>query len=117
VILFVYGTLLKPRVLARMAGDPRLPQRLRPAVLPGHARVALRGTPYPTLIARPGAKTAGAVLRVGAAAGARLAQYEGPSYRLVPVRVMTARGPLRARAWRAPRWRAVDRAWEPHPGE
>ena len=105
-LLFLYGTLLDPSVLARHSGELRLPRRLRPARLAGYARVALRGTPYPTLVARPGTETAGALLRAGPAARARLAAYEGADYRLVPVRVLTRRGPVRARAWMAPRWRA-----------
>jgi gamma-glutamylcyclotransferase (GGCT)/AIG2-like uncharacterized protein YtfP len=110
-MLFLYGTLLRPAVLERMAGQPGLAARLRPARLEGWARVALRGTPYPTLVPAPGAATTGAVLRCGPAARARLAAYEGASYRLVPVRVETWRGPVRARAWVAARWRASGEAW------
>ncbi len=105
-LLFLYGTLLDPEVLVRQSGEPQLPRRLRPARLAGYARVALRGTPYPTLVARPGAATVGAILRTGPAARARLAAYEGAEYRLVPVRVSTRRGMVRARARMAPRWRA-----------
>jgi hypothetical protein len=112
--LFLYGTLLDPAVLERMAGLPGLARRLRPALLPGWERVALRGTPYPSLRRRPGALTPGAVLRPGPAALANLAAYEGAAYRLVPVRVARLRrgaagplaSPLWARAWVAPRWRA-----------
>ena len=96
-MLFLYGTLLDPRVLARHSGERRLARRLLPAHLDGHARVKLSGTPFPTLVPRPGARTPGAVLRAGPAALRRLAAYEGAQYRLVPVR---------ARAWVAPRWRA-----------
>jgi gamma-glutamylcyclotransferase (GGCT)/AIG2-like uncharacterized protein YtfP len=109
--LFLYGTLLRPAVLDRMAGQPGLARRLRPARLEGWTRVALRGTPYPTLLRAPGTATEGALLRCGAAALARLAAYEGASYRLVPVRVTTRRGPRRARAWVAPRWRASGIRW------
>jgi gamma-glutamylcyclotransferase (GGCT)/AIG2-like uncharacterized protein YtfP len=105
VLLFLYGTLLDPEVLARQGGERGLARRLRPARLDGHARVRLRGTPYPTLVPRPGAETPGAVLRAGPEALRRLAAYEGPQYRLVPVRVETPRGPVRARAWVAARWR------------
>jgi len=111
--LFLYGTLLDPIVLARMSGERALARRLRPARLAGYARVRLRGTPYPTLVARAGAATEGAVLRIGAAAFRRLSDYEGPQYRLVPVRVATARGPVSARAWLAPRWRAAPYPWRP----
>ena len=106
-LLFLYGTLLDPRVLARQSGERGLARRLRPARLEGHARARLRGTPYPTLVRRPGVETPGAVLRAGPAARRRLAAYEGPQYQLVPVRVATRRGPVRARAWMAARWRAA----------
>lgn len=109
--LFLYGTLLDPRMLARMSGERALARRLRPARLAGYARVRLRGTPYPTLVARADAATDGAVLRVGNAAFWRLSAYEGPEYRLVPVRATTARGPVAARAWLAPRWRAASQPW------
>jgi gamma-glutamylcyclotransferase (GGCT)/AIG2-like uncharacterized protein YtfP len=111
-MLFVYGTLLDPAVLARVTGQRGLVRRLRPARLAGWRRVALRGTPYPTLLRDPGAGVDGAVLRVGASAFTRLAAYEGSAYRLVPVRVATARGPRRDRAWVAPPWRAdAARPW------
>jgi hypothetical protein len=115
-MLFVYGTLLDPAVLRRVTGQRGLARRLRPARLAGWRRVTLRGTPYPTLLrgARPGAEIGGLLLpRLAAPAFARLAAYEGPSYALVPVRVGTARGPRRARAWVAARWRAGGRPWFP----
>ncbi len=105
-LLFLYGSLLDPRVLARQSGEPRLARRLRPAVLPDYARRPLRGTPYPTLIRQAGVVTEGALLRAGPAALRRLAAYEGAEYRLTPVRPLTSRGPVRAHAWIAPRWRA-----------
>ena len=114
-LLFLYGSLLDPRVLARQSGERRLALRLRPAVLAGHARQPLRGTPYPTLVRRPGAVTAGALLRPGPAALRRLAAYEGAEYRLVPVRPQGPRGPVRAHAWVAPRWRADDPPSLPQP--
>jgi gamma-glutamylcyclotransferase (GGCT)/AIG2-like uncharacterized protein YtfP len=111
-MLFVYGTLLDPAVLRRVTGQRGLARRLRPARLAGWRRVTLRGTPYPTLLRDPGAGADGAVLRVGASAFARLAAYEGSAYRLVPLRVATATGPRRARAWVAPPWRAdAARPW------
>lgn len=113
--LFLYGTLLDPRVLAAMSGDPRLPRRAEPAWLPGYRRVALRGTPYPTLlpVETSEGEVRGVVVRAGPCALARLAAYEGPFYRLVPVRVLTPRGPRRARAWLAAHWRADPaRPWD-----
>jgi len=112
VILFLYGTLLDPGVLARMSGDRALARRMRPARLPGWRRVHLRGTRYPTLLRDPASVVEGAVLHVGAAALARLSAYEGSAYVLAPVTVATARGAVRARAWIAPPWRAdLARPW------
>lgn len=111
-LLFLYGTLLDRRVLTRQAGDRHLAQRLVPAMLHDHSRVHLRGTPYPTLLPRQADTVAGAVMRPSPAALRRLQIYEGPSYRLTPIRVVTARGPKRAHAWIAPRWRAdPGRRW------
>jgi len=97
--LFLYGTLLDRRTLARRSGDPGLPRRLRPAVLHGYRRVAFRGTPYPTLIPCPSGRVHGALLRPAPPALAALRRYEGPCYRLVPLRVVTPHGPVRARGW------------------
>lgn len=114
--VFVYGTLLDPAIFARFAGRAPL-RRALPARLAGWRRVMLRGTPYPTLVPggeNPGGAVAGLLLpRLAPASFARLAAYEGASYALVPVRVATARGPRRARAWVAARWRAGSRAWFP----
>ncbi len=114
--MFLYGTLLDPAVLERMAGRRGLARRLRPARLPGYRRVALRGAPYRTLVRDPRAATAGAVLRLGPAAMARLDAYEGALYRLRPVRVLTGRGRASASAWVAEGRRADwARAWPPAP--
>lgn len=110
--VFVYGTLLDARIFARFAGRRPL-RRALPARLTGWRRVGLRGTAYPTLARGPG-EVAGLLLpRLAPAAFARLSAYEGACYGLVPVRVATPRGPRRARAWVAPRWRAASAAWPP----
>lgn len=107
--VFIYGTLLDARIFARFAGRAPL-RRAVPAELAGHRRVLLRGTPYPTLLrdaAAPRGGVRGLLLpKLPPGAFARLAGYEGAAYALVPVRVATPRGPCRARAWMAPRWRA-----------
>ncbi len=96
--LFLYGTLLDPPLLAALAGRV-VP--LTPATLHGWRRVALRGSRYPTL--RRGRETVeGALATVDRRTLARLASYEGPSYRLISVIVRTARGNMAAQAWIAP---------------
>lgn len=108
--LFLYGTLLDPGRLAHLGGDPGLPARLRPAVLRGFRRVAGTGG-YPTLVPDRAGRVEGAVLGVSAAALRRLHAYEGPRYRLTPVRAETEAGKLPACAWIA--GAATRRAWEP----
>jgi gamma-glutamylcyclotransferase (GGCT)/AIG2-like uncharacterized protein YtfP len=111
--LFLYGTLLDPRLFVRLAGC-RPPRQAMAATLHDHRRVALRGTPYPTLLRGEGSVRGILLPRLAPAPLARLAAYEGASYTLMPVRVATARGPRRALAWIAPCWRADTRAaWAP----
>ena len=110
-LLFLYGTLLDPRTLARRAGEPALRARSEPALLRGWRRVLARNSRYPTLARDPGGMVQGAVLTVPAAACRRLQAYEGRDYRLVRV-VAEARGrPVPALAWIAAS--ATHRAWRP----
>lgn len=115
-LVFLYGTLLDPAVLARQAGRRGLGRRMVPARLPGWRRVVLRGTPYPTLVRARPAVTEGALLSLGPRAMARLHAYEGSLYRLRPVRPLASRGPVAARAWLAPaRLADAARPWVPIP--
>lgn len=104
--IFLYGTLLDPALFARFAGRRPL-RRAIPARTIGWRRTRLRGSPYPTLRRGEG-EVPGLLLPVIPPPGlARLSAYEGASYRLVPLRVVTRFGPRRARAWLAPAWRAT----------
>jgi gamma-glutamylcyclotransferase (GGCT)/AIG2-like uncharacterized protein YtfP len=107
--LFVYGTLLDTSRLARFAGRSVVPC---PAELGGWRRVALRGTPYPTLRRGRGAVTGGLII-ADAALLRRLSIYEGSRYRLVSVAARAIRDdtarPVRAFAWIARG--ATRRAW------
>ncbi len=93
--LFLYGTLLDSALLASFAGRAVL---LTPATLRGWRRVALQGTPYPT-IRRARGTVSGSIATVDRAALARLSAYEGPRYRLSPLVVCTIRGKQTASAW------------------
>ncbi|WP_458097697.1 gamma-glutamylcyclotransferase family protein [Roseomonas sp. WA12] len=93
-------------MLARRSGDARLPRTMRPASLKGFGRVVFRGTPYPSLLPSPGQCVDGALIRPAPHAMAALRRYEGACYRLIPVRALTPRGPVRARAWVVPRFMA-----------
>jgi gamma-glutamylcyclotransferase (GGCT)/AIG2-like uncharacterized protein YtfP len=96
--LFLYGTLLDPALLRKVAGRA-VP--LTPATLKGWRRVLLQGTRYPT-IRRARGSVGGGLAIVDRAALARLSAYEGPRYRLTRVVVCTARGNQAAFAWIAP---------------
>jgi gamma-glutamylcyclotransferase (GGCT)/AIG2-like uncharacterized protein YtfP len=98
-LVFVYGSLLNPRQLARRAGEPRLVAATQPAWLAGYRRGGLRHSRYPTLRRDPRHVVQGAVARIGAAALRRLSAWEGPRYRLCPMIVDTKRGPCRAGVW------------------
>jgi gamma-glutamylcyclotransferase (GGCT)/AIG2-like uncharacterized protein YtfP len=106
--VFLYGTLLDPRVFRRMAGTLRPFRRAVPARLPGFRRVAVRGTPYPTLLRGEG-DVSGVIVTLPPVPLARLMSYEGASYRLTPVQVLTRRGPSHAHAWATAPWRADPR--------
>jgi gamma-glutamylcyclotransferase (GGCT)/AIG2-like uncharacterized protein YtfP len=97
--VFVYGSLLDPEVLARRSGRRGLMRRAVPAVLPGWRRVALRGTPFPTLVRARRHRVHGLLLRLTGAPLRRLAAYEGSAYRLRRLSVLTIRGRRRALAW------------------
>ena len=85
--VFLYGSLLDPAVLRAKAGR-RFPARaLRPARLRGWRRTRLRGTPWPMLVRDRAGQVDGLVLRLVGAPLRRLMAYEGPAYRLRPLRL------------------------------
>ena len=100
--LFLYGTLLDAGTLAARGGDARLPPRLVPATLHGWRRVVVRGGRYPTLARARSGIVHGRVLVVPARPLARLAAYEGATYRLMRVVVETPNGKTAAHTWIAP---------------
>jgi hypothetical protein len=88
---FFYGTLLDPDVTALVLGRRLPPSAFAPARLPGHARRQAKGASYPIIVRDPRAEVVGAVVGgLSARDVARLSAYEGPGYRIAPLRVQMA---------------------------
>jgi CBS domain-containing protein len=85
---FFYGTLLDRDVTALVLGRRLPPQAYTAACLSGHARRRVQGGTYPIVIPDSYEKVPGAIVGgLTARDVARLAAYEGPGYRVVPLRV------------------------------
>jgi hypothetical protein len=85
---FFYGTLLDLDVTALVLGRRLPPGAYVPASLPGHARWRAKGASYPVAIPDRRGEVAGAIVGgLSARDVASLAAFEGPGYRIVPLRV------------------------------
>jgi hypothetical protein len=85
---FFYGTLLDREVAALVLGRRLPPAAFVPAVLPRHARRRVEGASYPIAVRDPKSEVSGAVVAGFSARDvARLAAYEGPRYRIAPLKV------------------------------
>jgi hypothetical protein len=85
---FFYGTLLDRDVMALVIGRRLPPQAYIAAGLPGHARRRVKNATYPIVVPSRDGEVPGAI--VGGLSPrdvGRLAAYEGPGYRIVPLRV------------------------------
>jgi hypothetical protein len=88
---FFYGTLLDRDVTALVLGRRLPPAAFAPAALPGHARRRIKGGSYPIAVRDPKSEVAGAIVGgLSARDVARLAAYEGPRYRIAPLKVRIA---------------------------
>ena len=88
---FFYGTLLDRDVATLVLGRRLPPWAFVPATLPGHARRRVRGASYPIVVRDPKSQVAGAIVGgLSARDVARLAAYEGPRYRIAPLKVRIA---------------------------
>src|SRR5258708_808701 len=88
---FFYGTLLDRDVMALVLGRLLPPQAFVPASLLGHARRRAKGASYPVVVRDPRGEVAGAIVGgLSARDVTRLTVYEGPGYRVVPLRVRVA---------------------------
>jgi gamma-glutamylcyclotransferase (GGCT)/AIG2-like uncharacterized protein YtfP len=88
--LFVYGTLMEPRIMTSVAG--RAPAPI-PARLRGHARYAITGVSYPGMVPEPDGEVSGILYRgLGPGELRRLDAFEGAFYCRRRVRVETVEG-------------------------
>jgi Gamma-glutamyl cyclotransferase, AIG2-like len=88
---FFYGTLLDLDVTALVLGRRLPPCAFVAATLPGHARRRAKDASYPIVVRDLRGEVPGAI--VGGLSRqdvARLAAYEGPGYRVAPLRVKVA---------------------------
>ena len=89
-MLFIYGTLRDPDLLAGLLGRPLAPNAVLRAVAPGYAAVHYPGRTYPALRRQPGGAAEGLVLRgLSPFEQDLLDAYEGEEYRraLLPVMI------------------------------
>ena len=85
---FFYGTLLDHDVTALVLGRRLPPAAYVQASLPGHARWRAKGASYPVVVADPRGEVAGAIVcGLSTRDVGYLAAYEGPGYRIAPLKV------------------------------
>lgn len=88
--LFAYGTLMFPPIFTAVTGREGA---MRPAVLAGYARLRVRDTPYPALVAAAAASTEGLLSApLDLATWQRLDEFEGSFYDRITVSVALADG-------------------------
>ncbi len=88
---FFYGSLLDPDVTALVLGRRLPPGAFVPASLPGHSRRRAKGVSYPIVVRDPRGEVAGAIVGgLSVRDVTRLAAYEGPRYRIAPLKVRIA---------------------------
>ena len=86
---FFYGTLLDSDVMALVLGRRLPPAAFVEAILPGHARRRAKGASYPVVVRDPASQAPGVVVGgLSARDVARLTAYEGPGYRIAPLKVL-----------------------------
>jgi hypothetical protein len=88
---FFYGTLTDHDVAALVLGRRLPPAAFVPASLPGHARRRAKGATYPIVVRDPRGTVPGVIVSgLSARDVALLTDYEGPGYRVAPLRVRVA---------------------------
>lgn len=112
---FFYGTLMDAAVLARVSGLAVTAVRLRPAVLDGYQRFRVTDRRYPAIVAMPGHRVEGRVVRnIPADAEQRIVDYEADEYVRKPVMVIGPGGlRIEALAFVAgPRMKLTEEIWD-----
>ncbi len=85
---FFYGTLLDRDVTALVLGRRLPPTAYAPASLLGHSRFRAKGASYPVVVEDPRGQVAGVIVGgLSARDVGYLSAYEGPGYRVVPLKV------------------------------
>jgi CBS domain-containing protein len=112
---FFYGTLLDHDVMALVIGRRLPPAAFVPATLKGHVRRRAKGVSYPILVRKPGGEVEGMV--VGGLTRRdveRLSAYEGPRYRIAPLKVRVGRSLTTVSVFEPveKRFQPVDGAWD-----
>ena len=95
-LLFVYGTLQHPPLLARLLG--RVPT-MTPARLPGHRAAPLTGRVYPGLVVDRAGEAGGRIFDATEAEVTILDAFEGSEYRRTDVVASTDAGAVPCQAW------------------
>ena len=96
--LFVYGTLMVPRVMAAVCGYRRAGE---PAILTGHRCRRVRGEVYPGIIAANGEQVKGLLYRdVSALEITRLDAFEGEIYERCAVQVRLGSAVVQSQTYR-----------------
>lgn len=99
-MLFIYGTLQDPDILAAALGRQVEAQALQPASAPNYRAVVFPGRVYPALVAATGATAPGHVLHaLNEADMAALDGFEGEEYRRQTITVLVAGQPAAAQTY------------------
>ena len=112
---FFYGTLLDSDVTALVLGRRLPPVAFVPAVLPGYSRWRVEGGSYPISVPDPKGQVSGAIVGgLSARDVARLAAYEGPGYRIAPLKVKVAETMTTVSVFEpiASKLKPTDRPWD-----
>ncbi len=114
--IFVFGTLMDPKIRFRVLGRTIPSAWVRPAWVMGFVRQPVLGRSYPMLVPRPRGRVRGQVIRnLSPRDLARLDAYEGEEYVRSPIWVwLASRRKIWARTYLTHHWvKASGKNWRP----